>query len=441
MSKGQVEEKDLVIEQWKIKRVIKSLDAAKGNGTSMITVIVPQGDDINQIQRKLTDEAGAATNIKSRVNRLSVISAIESTRNRLKTYNRTPPNGLVVFCGTVMTDDGKEKKVTIDFEPFKPINTTMYMCDNKFHTEDLQFLTESDDKYGFLVMDGNGALFGTVQGNDRQILQKISVDLPKKHGRGGQSAMRFARLRLEKRQNYVTKVAELMNHHFLPGGERPNVAGLVLAGSADFKNDLMKSDLLDQRLQAVVLTIVDVAYGGENGFGQAIELAGETLGNLKFIQEKKLLTQFMSEVAQDSGKYCFAVNETLQALEMGAIEHLIIFENLPVNRYVMTHPTTQEVKIHFLTEEQKERNPRLFTDPETNQHWDQTDVMALTEWLVSEYKNFGAKLHLVSDKTQEGHQFVQGFGGVGGLLRYVVNFDDLDYEAVAAEDSDDSDFM
>jgi len=149
----------------------------------------------------------------------------------------------------------------------------------------------------------------------------------------------------------------------------------------------------------------------------------------------------MSEVAQDSGKYCFAVNETLQALEMGAIEHLIIFENLPVNRYVMTHPTTQEVKIHFLTEEQKERNPRLFTDPETNQHWDQTDMMALTEWLVSEYKNFGAKLHLVSDKTQEGHQFVQGFGGVGGLLRYVVNFDDLDYEAVAAEDSDDSDFM
>jgi hypothetical protein len=32
------------------------------------------------------------------------------------------------------------------------------------------------------------------------------VDLPKKHGRGGQSALRFARLRLEKRHNYVRKV-------------------------------------------------------------------------------------------------------------------------------------------------------------------------------------------------------------------------------------------
>lgn len=34
-----------------------------------------------------------------------------------------------------MTEEGKEKKVNIDFEPFKPINTSLYLCDNKFHTE------------------------------------------------------------------------------------------------------------------------------------------------------------------------------------------------------------------------------------------------------------------------------------------------------------------
>ena len=55
-------------------------------------------------------------------------------------------------------------------------------------------------------MDGNGSLFATLNGNHREILHKMSVELPKKHGRGGQSALRFARLRLEKRHNYVTKV-------------------------------------------------------------------------------------------------------------------------------------------------------------------------------------------------------------------------------------------
>jgi peptide subunit release factor 1 (eRF1) len=45
-----------------------------------------------------------------------------------------------------MTEEGKEKKVNIDFEPFKPINTSLYMCDNKFHTGALSELLESDNK-------------------------------------------------------------------------------------------------------------------------------------------------------------------------------------------------------------------------------------------------------------------------------------------------------
>merc|ERR1719145_379546 len=113
----------------------------------------------------LEDEYGTASSIKSRTTRLSVLGAITSTLQRLKMYNRTPPNGLIVYCGEMITEDGKEKKVTIDFEPFKPINTTMYLCDNKFHTEALAELMESDDKFGFLIMDGNGSLYGTVSGN------------------------------------------------------------------------------------------------------------------------------------------------------------------------------------------------------------------------------------------------------------------------------------
>jgi peptide chain release factor subunit 1 len=74
----------------------------------------------------LTQEYGTASNIKSRVNRLSVLAAITSTQQRLKLYNRVPPNGLVLFVGTILTDEGKEKKVSFDFEPHKPINTCVF---------------------------------------------------------------------------------------------------------------------------------------------------------------------------------------------------------------------------------------------------------------------------------------------------------------------------
>lgn len=80
-----------------------------------------------------------------------------------------PNNGLVLYTGTILTDDGKEKKVNIDFEPFKTINTSLYLCDNKFHTEALSELLESENKYGFIVMDGNGTLFGTLSGNAREV--------------------------------------------------------------------------------------------------------------------------------------------------------------------------------------------------------------------------------------------------------------------------------
>lgn len=42
---------------------------------------------------------------------------------------------------------------------------------------------------------------------------------------------------------------------------------------------------------------MDVAYGGENGFNQAIELTNETLANVKFVREKNLISRFFSEVA------------------------------------------------------------------------------------------------------------------------------------------------
>jgi peptide chain release factor subunit 1 len=138
------------------RRLARSLEAARGNGTSMISLIIRPKDEVSRAQRMLTEEYGTASNIKSRVNRLSVLSAITSTQERLKHYSRVPKNGLVVYCGTVMTDEGKERKVTFDFEPFKPINTSLYLCDNKFHTEALKDLLSDDKKFGFIVMDGHG---------------------------------------------------------------------------------------------------------------------------------------------------------------------------------------------------------------------------------------------------------------------------------------------
>uniref|UniRef100_A0A7S0RNG7 eRF1/Pelota-like N-terminal domain-containing protein n=1 Tax=Pyramimonas obovata TaxID=1411642 RepID=A0A7S0RNG7_9CHLO len=434
------EETDRNIEMWKIKRLIKALEAARGNGTSMISLIMPPRDQISRVAKMLGDEFGTASNIKNRVNRQSVLGAITSAQQRLKLYNKVPPNGLVVYTGTVMTEDGKEKKVNIDFEPFKPINTSLYLCDNKFHTEALNELLESDNKYGFIVMDGNGTLFGTLSGNTREVLHKFTVDLPKKHGRGGQSALRFARLRMEKRHNYVRKVAELAVQFFVTM-DKPNVSGLILAGSADFKSELGLSDMFDQRLQAIVLNTVDVSYGGENGFNQAIELSAEILANVKFIQEKRLISKYFEEISLDTGKYCFGVEDTLACLDMGACETLIVWENLEYTRYTLVNETvTPHVTwIKTLSPEQ-EKDSSHFQDQgvELQVH----EKISMLEWLAQCYKNFGCTLEFITNRSQEGSQFCRGFGGIGGLLRYQVDLRsfEVDEDEDDFYDSDVSDF-
>jgi len=207
---------------------------------------MPAKENFNKISEMLTSELSAAAGIKSKQTRTSVCAAITSTKEsklkivmftkiaclELKLYKQVPPNGLVLFCGVVEVGDGKsEKKITIDLEPFKPINTFSYRCQNTFETAPLSALLEDDEKFGFVVVDGNGVLYATLQGNTKEVLQRMQVQLPKKHGRGGQSALRFARIREEKRHNYVRKVCELATQHFITD-DKPNVKGIIMAGSA-----------------------------------------------------------------------------------------------------------------------------------------------------------------------------------------------------------------
>jgi len=350
----------------------------------MISLIIPPGEQITKTQKKLLEEAGKASNIKSRVNRQSVEAALTSTRERLKLYPKTPNNGLVIYCGTVFSEDGRsEKKYTIDFEPFKPINRSLYYCGERFDVDPLKELLEDDQRFGFIVVDGNGALFGTLQGSSRVVLQVVKVDLPKKHGRGGQSALRFARLREEKRHNYLRKVAELAVQHFITN-DRPNVAGLVLAGSADFKTKLSQSGMFDPRLQEKVVKIVDVSYGFENGFSQAITLSEDALGNVKYVQEKKLISKFFEEINLDSPKIVFGIDDTMKMLEMSAVDNLIIWENLEYIRVTLKNPQKEgEISVIYLKKEQLALDSKTYKDAKSAIEFQVLEVAPLNEWYIN----------------------------------------------------------
>ena len=245
-----------------------------------------------------------------------------------------------------------------------------------------------------------------MSGQSAEVLGGFSVSLPNKHGRGGQSALRFARLRLEKRHNYLLKVAEHANQYFLSQDNgRPLVHGIVIGGCADMKQELVARNYLDERLSSIVVKVVETSYGGRTGFNQAIGEAADVLKGVRIVEERRVLSRFFGELAVDSGKAVYGAKETVEAMECGSAETLIIWAKLPLLRSVGLLYGEQEVEY-------------LETEAEVCQEDEVVDCRPLLDWIVDEYKKHGAKLEIVSDTFSEGAQFCKSFGGIGAILRY-----------------------
>merc|ERR1719230_2546453 len=114
--------------------------------------------------------------------------------------------------------------------------------------------------------------------------------------------------------------------------------------------------------------------------------------------------------------FCFGVDDTLKALEMGAVEILIVWENLETTRYVLKNHANDEEKILHLNADQ-EKDKTHFIDKETGVELELIESLPLLEWFAN------------TDKSQEGSQFCRGFGGIGGILRYRVDFQTLELAA------------
>merc|ERR1711881_548398 len=99
----------------------------------------------------------------------------------------------------------------------------------------------------------------------------------------------------------------------------------------------------------------------------------------------------------------------------------ICWENLDIQRVTLKNHASGEEKILFLNSEQ-EKDKTLYTDQETGVEMELEENMPLLEWLANNYKKFGAGLEIITDRSQEGSQYVRGFGGIGGMLRYTVDF-------------------
>merc|ERR1712080_601011 len=110
----------------------------------------------------------------------------------------------------------------------------------------------------------------------------------------------------------------------------------------------------------------------------------------------------------------------------GASETLICWDSLDTIRYTLKNPSNNETSDVHVDPKQKFQDDSLFKCKATGVTLDVVEQVELIEWIANHYKDYGTTLEFITDRSQEGSQFVKGFGGIGCLLRYKVDFASLD---------------
>lgn len=408
---------DLQLAKYVFKKKLEEIKACKGRATELISLYVPPGRQISDVLNYLRNEYAQSSNIKSRTTRKNVMWAIESLMNKVKMYKEPPPNGVVFFVGTKAIGADQSEPVSFVIEPPEPINTYMYRCDSFFYTQPLEEMLLEKDLYGLVVMDRAEATVGFLQGKRITVVKNKQSLVPSKHGRGGQSQHRFERLIEQAAHEFYVKVAEICAEAFLP--QLNNLRGILVGGPGATKEYFINEGYLHHELmKKVIKPFFDTGYTDEYGLKELVEKASEVLADLDLMKEKKLVQRFLNEVRKpDGGLAVYGEKEVRASLENGYLDTLLISEGNKKMRVSLT------CKYCGYKEEKtvpEELVPRSASCPKCNAVLEikTTDIV---EEISQIAENFGTKVEIISEESEEGKMLLNAFGGIAGILRYAVN--------------------
>lgn len=350
-------------EFFEFKKKLDFLKAQRGEGTELISVYMKPNANIADTVNRLRDEYSQSMNIKSKHTRKNVQDAIDRILQMLKGVHKAPETGIAVFSGSI---GGKVEIFSV--HPPVPVNVQIYRCDSTFYLDPLFELIAPQDIYGLFVMDRREATIAMLKGKHMEIMVHMTSNVPGKHHKGGQSALRYERLIEQSAEDFFHKICEHLNQIM----KDPKVRGVIAGGPGATKNEVVNSDRLYPDVKNKIIGVFDTSYTDEFGIKELMERAADVMKKLDVQKEKDLVNRFIKD-AVTGGPATYGINDVKEALNIGKVEILLLSEKL-----------------------------------------DEAVINELTQLADS----IDAKVEMISIDTPEGEQFYSGFRGIGAILRY-----------------------
>lgn len=409
------------VKRYKLTKMINELSSITGHGTELVTVYVPPRRPIFDVISQLRNEAGTASNIKSDLTRNHVQDALSRTVEHLKLFKDTPENGLVIFCGAIPTGKGfgTEKIELTSVIPPKPVQISLYRCDDHFWTDHLKEMLKDEKVIGILAIDTSEAGIGILTGDRWAAIDSLTSGVAGKHRQGGQSARRFERLRDNELNEYYHRVADHAKAVFI---DQYNVKGLIVGGPGPTKDNFLKEEYLDYRLQNNILSILDTSYSGDEGVREIIDKAQKDgiLAEFRVMEEKQLVKKFMAEVHSGRGLGIYGIFDVLKALQTGVADLVIVTNEISYVKLDFKCKSCKNIQERFV-----DRAAIMSTKQDvTSKPCPSCGAMDfdvaekdIVDYMQELSTMTGGRLEVISGQTEEGAQ-LNSLGKIGAILRY-----------------------
>ncbi len=402
--------------KYEFKKQLEALREKRGRGTELISLYIPHDKQLSDVTSQLKEEYGQASNIKSRLTRTNVLSALDSLLSRLRYMKGAPENGVVIFTGAVDVGADKTDMQTVIIEPPEPLPLYKYHCDSDFFLEPLEEMLTDKKTFGLIVLDRREATIGLLQGTHIESLRHLTSAVPGKQRKGGQSSRRFQQLRLIAINEFYTRIGERADEVFLPI-ERKDLEGIIIGGPSPTKEEFREGEYLHHEMQQKILGLVDTSYTDESGLYELVENAGDILEGLDIMREKGYMQRFMKELVKDKGRASYGVDQVKGNLGMGAVETLLLSEGLrKVRVSVVCSSCGREESIIIV------KRPGEDIDTLVCRGCGETvnvkEVVDVVEELSEIADQMNTEVVFISTDFEEGDQLLNAFGGVAGILRY-----------------------
>jgi peptide chain release factor subunit 1 len=423
LPKVTIEKQDSV-KIYKIKKTLDELSRIEGRGTELISVYIPKGKQLHMVINNLREEQGTADNIKSDVTRTHVVDALSRVQQRLKLYKNTPEHGLVIFCGALPPEGGgpigSEVIKVWEIEPPKDLSTFLYRCDDHFHVDILKDMLKDENLIGFLAIDSKDTGWGLLYGDKIEVLRETASGVAGKHRQGGQSARRFERLRDMELTYYYNRVAETTKELFI---DIYPIKGLIVSGPGPTKEDFLKANYLDYRLQNMVIATLDTSYSGAEGIRESFVKAQDVLADFRLVEEKKLVEKLFREINSHSGLGVYGLKDIINLLKNNVVDTILITDDTNLYRLEVTCKRCKNIQEEILERPKIiPRQTELLNSPcPSCKSMDKEAISQdLIDYLSLIATQTGTKIEIISGISEHG-AMLTSLGKVGALLRYNPN--------------------